>query len=641
MKKHLLYVSLILISALAEAQVTPRNFLAKAFSKEMVQKALISQKDYKPYPKTRAEWVNIIPEDEQKQIIKRAESVLNKPVPVIDATLLMEYVRSGDREEHGKISFGKRNSLMELVIAEALEDKGRFTEKIMNYVWSICEETYWGVPAHLSVQKARSGMPDAEDPTVDLFGAETAVGLALTDYFVGDKLDKISKLLRKRIYFEVNKKILTPILDQDRYGWLSKTRAVNNWNPWIISNVMLANLLLEKNEATRLSHVYTHMNYLDLYFNGLGDDAGCDEGPSYWFAAGASAFDALQVLASATNEKCEIYKEPFIQKMASYVYKMHISNDYFVNFADADPTLKPDGIMLYRFGKALNDAPLMAFGQWATQNFDPAISMTGYQKHRHLWNLMAFSSMPKEKIAHPELGDYWFNDIQVVTARHKDLFFAAHGGHNAESHNHNDVGDFVYYAKGEPIIIDAGRGNYTARTFSAQRYSLWFTQSEYHNLPFINGVGQKAGREFEASAVSNFMNEKAAGMSLDLAKAYPAEAGIKTWKRTLQLNKLKGQVEIKDQFELSENKQGVQQAFMTLCTIDSSTPGKLNLTTSTGDKHVMTYDAKKWTMAVDLPSTDGPEYKSFKTKWANRPVQRIIFTSKEKGLQGNYQFTIQ
>ena len=40
MKKHLLYVSLILISALAEAQVTPRNFLAKAFSKEMVQKAI-------------------------------------------------------------------------------------------------------------------------------------------------------------------------------------------------------------------------------------------------------------------------------------------------------------------------------------------------------------------------------------------------------------------------------------------------------------------------------------------------------------------------------------------------------------------------------------------------------------------------
>ena len=639
MKKQLLLITL-LVTNLAYAQVTPRNFLAKAFSKEMVQQALISQKDYAPYPKTREAWMAIMPAKEQAELIQRAERILKAPIPIMDASLLMEYVRSGDREEHGKVSFGKRNNLMELVMAETLEDKGRFTEKIMNYTWNICEETYWGVPAHLSVQKARSGMPDVEDPTVDLFGAETAAGLALTDYFVGPKLDKISKLLRQRIYYEVNKKILIPILDQKRYGWLSTKNAVNNWNPWIISNVMLANLLLEKNESTRLSHLYTHMNYLDLYFNGLGDDAGCDEGPSYWFAAGASAFDALQVLASATGEKCQIYQEPFIQKMASYVYKMHISNDYFVNFADADPTLKPDGIMLYRFGKALNDAPLMAFGQWASQQFDPAITIGGYQKHRHLWNLMAYAQMPKDKVPYPALGDYWFQDIQVITSRKGNQFFAAHGGHNAESHNHNDIGDFVYYDKGEPVIIDAGRGNYTARTFSAQRYSLWFTQSEYHNLPLINGKGQQAGRSFEATAVQSNISDKASGITLDLAKAYPAEAGIKTWKRSLQFNKVKNQIELKDQYELGALTQPIQQAFMTLCAIDTNTPGKLGLKTSTGDAHEIQYDAKKWTVAIDLPSTEGPEYRSFKTKWANRPVQRIKFTSKDSGLKGNYQFLI-
>jgi hypothetical protein len=639
MKKQLLLIAL-LVTNLAYAQVTPRNFLAKAFSKEMVQQALISQKDYAPYPKTREAWMAIIPVKEQVELIQRAEKILKTPIPIMDASLLMEYVRSGDREEHGKVSFGKRNNLMELVMAETLEDKGRFTEKIMNYVWNICEETYWGVPAHLSVQKARSGMPDVEDPTVDLFGAETAAGLALTDYFVGPKLDKISKLLRQRIYYEVNKKILIPILDQKRYGYLSTKNAVNNWNPWIVSNVMLANLLLEKNETTRLSHLYTHMNYLDLYFNGLGDDAGCDEGPSYWFAAGASAFDALQVLASATGDKCQIYQEPFIQKMASYVYKMHISNDYFVNFADADPTLKPDGIMLYRFGKALNDAPLMAFGQWANQQFDPAINIGGYQKHRHLWNLMAFANMPKDKVPYPTLGDYWFQDIQVITSRKGSQFFAAHGGHNAESHNHNDIGDFVYYDKGEPVIIDAGRGNYTARTFSAQRYSLWFTQSEYHNLPLINGKGQQSGRSFEATAVQSNISDKASGITLDLAKAYPTEAGIKTWKRSLQFNKVKNQIELKDQYELGALTQPIQQAFMTLCTIDTGTPGKLGLKTSTGDAHEIQYDPKKWTVAIDLPSTEGPEYRSFKTKWANRPVQRIIFTSNDSGIKGNYQFII-
>ena len=639
--KKILFIFLSLTTTCSFGQVTERNFLTKSFSKEIVLQALVSQKNYQPYPKTSQEWSQLIPLEEQKEIIKRAEIVLKKPIPNIDATLLMEYIRSGDREEHGKISFGKRNSLMELVFAETLEDKGRFTEKIMNYVWSICEETYWGVPAHLSTQKARTNLPDVEDPIVELFGAETAAGLALTDYFVGDKLDMISKLLRPRIYFEINKKILTPFLDQKRYGYLSTTKPVNNWNPWIVSNVMLANLLVEKNETKRANNLYTHMGYLDLYFNGLGEDAGCDEGPSYWFAAGASAFDALQVLASATNEKCQIYQEPFIQKMASYVYKMHINNDYFVNFADADPTVKPDGIMLYRFGKAIKDESLTNFGLWASQNFEPAITFSGYHKHRKLWNLMAYQSMPKEKIEKPNLTDYWFNDIQVLTSRKKDLFFAVHGGHNAESHNHNDVGDFIFYAKGEPIIIDAGRGNYTARTFSAQRYNLWFTQSEYHNLPIINGMGQKAGREFEASNLSHVMNEKISGISLDLSKAYPKKAGINSFVRSIHFDKVKNQIEIKDNYDLAINETPLEQSFITLCNIDLSKQGIVNLITNQGDSHTIKYDPKKWTVSIDLPSTDGPEYKSFKTKWNNRPVQRILFKAIDKSLKGKNQFIIQ
>jgi hypothetical protein len=640
MKKFLsLFLSLILFSS--AGQVTERNFLTKKFTKEDVLKTLISQKNYLPYPKTSKEWKQIVPLEEQMEIIKRAENILKNPVPTIDATLLMEYLRTGDREEHAKISYGKRNNLMELVIAETVEDKGRFTEKIMNYVWSICEETYWGVPAHLSVQKAKTNLPDVEDPTVDLFGAETAVGLALTDYFVGEKLDKISKLLRPRIYYEINKKILTPFLDQNRYSYLSKTRAVNNWNPWIVSNIMLANLLVEKDEVRRGNQLYTHIGYLDLYFNGLGEDAGCDEGPSYWFAAGASAFDALQVLATATDNKCQIFDEPFIQKMASYVYKMHISNDYFVNFADADPTLKPDGIMLYRFGQAIHDEPLANFGIWASQNFEPAITLTGHQKHRKLWNLMAFATMPKAKIDKPALADYWFNDIQVLTSRSDDLFFAAHGGHNAESHNHNDVGDFVFYAKGEPIIIDAGRGNYTARTFSAERYNLWFTQSEYHNLPTVNGIGQKAGREFESGQLTHTIGDKMSGISLDLTKAYPQNAGIKNYQRSIQFNKVKKQIEINDAYELTQKQSKLQQSFMTLCQIDLAKPGIISLKTTTGDIHSIKYDAKKWTVSVDLPSTDGPEYKSFKTKWSNRPVQRILFESAELPQKGKNLFIIQ
>ena len=122
---------------------------------------------------------------------------------------------------------------MNWIVAESIEDQGRFTEAILNGIWSVCEESYWGVPAHIR----STGLPDVDDPVVDLFAAETAAVLSLADYFMGKKLDEINPLIRKRIYSETNKRFFIPLATKpDRYGWLSKTRPVNNWNPWIMSN---------------------------------------------------------------------------------------------------------------------------------------------------------------------------------------------------------------------------------------------------------------------------------------------------------------------------------------------------------------------------------------------------------------------
>lgn len=68
------------------------------------------------------------------------------------------------------------------------------------------------------------------------------------------------------------------------------------------------------------------------------------------------------------------------------------------------------------------------------------------------------------------------------------LFFAAKGGYNNESHNHNDAGTFSLYLHTTPVFIDAGVGTYTRQTFSSERYTIWTMQSNYHNLPMINGV---------------------------------------------------------------------------------------------------------------------------------------------------------
>ena len=117
----------------------------------------------------------------------------------------------------------------------------------------------------------------------------------------------------------------------------------------------------------------------------------------------------------------------------------------------------------------------------------------------------------------------WLGNLQIMTARRGDYFVAMKGGHNGESHNHNDVGSFVIYANGAPLFIDPGVGEYTAKTFSKNRYDIWTMQSGYHNLPQINGFDQKDSKQYAAKII----NHRNGLLSLDIATAYPEEAGVR------------------------------------------------------------------------------------------------------------------
>ena len=143
-----------------------------------------------------------------------------------------------------------------MLLAEIYENKGRFIDPIINGVWSICEESFWGVPAHLPQTKEYSGLMDVSKPFVELFSAETATLLAWVDYYLGDKLDAVSPQIRKRIYFETNKRIFEPVMTNP-HGWMAANangRPPNNWNPWICSNWLNAALLIEKDETKTGKH---------------------------------------------------------------------------------------------------------------------------------------------------------------------------------------------------------------------------------------------------------------------------------------------------------------------------------------------------------------------------------------------------
>ncbi|CAG2181885.1 unnamed protein product, partial [Oppiella nova] len=187
--------------------------------------------------------------------------------------------------------------------------------------------------------------------------------------------------------------------------------------------------------------------------------------------------------------------------------------------------------------------------------------------HQFYLIMNAYQSLKTEVPKAPQPLESWFPDLQVITLRSeegsaKGLFLGAKAGTNDESHNHNDVGNFVLYVNGLPALIDVGVGNYDKDTFGPHRYDIWTMQSQWHNTPTINGVQQKAGAQYVAKNVT--YNKTSAEFEADIAGAYPKEAQVKSWVRKLTFNREANSVTLNENYRLDKFVEPFKVHFMTI-----------------------------------------------------------------------------
>ncbi|MEO6316571.1 MAG: hypothetical protein ABIU63_07735 [Chitinophagaceae bacterium] len=414
--------SVVLILAVClQAPAQTANLLSGRYDENKLKEIVIPYSRWTPFPKIndRAGWAKAS-KPMMEGYLKEAEGYLHYSWPSIPATTSLLIERTGDRNQFQAISFPKRQVLGTLVMAEVYENKGRFIDDIINGVWSICEESWWGASAHLPKSKEYSGLMDVSQPFVELFGAETATFLSWVDYFVGDKLDAVSPQVRKRIYYEVNKRIFEPLMNKP-HGWMTANangRPPNNWNPWICSNWLNAALLVEKDQDKRAAMVAKLLAVLDEFVNPYPEDGGCDEGPGYWGAAAASLYDNIAMLNLATNNSFTyLYGNEKIKNMGRFIYRAQIGKEYFLDFADADPQPTMAASMIYRFGKDIHDDAMMQFGAFYRK---PPVGKIGtHQYFRNLYELFIQDEFQQAAQGLPLPADVWLPGIQVMIARDK------------------------------------------------------------------------------------------------------------------------------------------------------------------------------------------------------------------------------
>ncbi|MDE6172625.1 MAG: heparinase II/III-family protein, partial [Bacteroides sp.] len=553
---------------------------------------------------------------------------------VIRATDYLEYERSGERNIMQNPYEANRKAINALMLAELAEGKGRFVDQLANGVFFSCEMTSWVLSAHLVRQTTKRALPDYREQVIDLGSGNYGSMLAWVYYFFHDSFDKLDLVIARRLRQTLQERILDPYMNNDREWWMAfhwkPGEIINNWNPWCNSNVLQCYLLLENDRDRLAKAVWRSMQSVDKFINFVKADGACEEGPSYWGHAAGKMYDYLQILFDGTGGKVSLFEEPMVRRMGEYISRTYVGNGWVVNFADASAKGGGDIPLIYRYGRAVGSDEMMQFAAYLLNGKRPSIPV-GNDTFRSLQSILWNGELEKTVAAHTVPACTWYPETEFCYLTNKSgWFLATKGGFNNESHNHNDVGTFSLYVNTVPMLIDAGVGTYTRLTFSKDRYTIWTMQSNYHNLPMINGVPQRYGQRYKATDV--VCQSKKRFFSANIATAYPEEAEVNRWVRAYSLGEK--QLTITDEFSLKSAKAPNQVNFLAWGKVDISVPGKVTIEVQ-GQKVTLEYPRE---LTVGIETVELPDTR-LSNVWGPE-IYRITLKDKEARLTGKYKFVI-
>src|SRR5258708_27708429 len=126
---------------------------------------------------------------------------------------------------------------------------------------------------------------------------------------------------------------------------------------------------------------------------------------------------------------------------------------------------------------------------------------------------------------------------------------------------------------------------------------------------------------------------------MNLEKAYPATAGIRSWNRSILAEKA-GRITITDSCRADSTFTSLTQSFMTVAAVDSSMPGLIVFTTGLNKKVELHYDAQVWKAEKEDMRLTTPEEEGLKESWRHRTITRIQLKAKTPVRTAVFKYTI-
>lgn len=404
-----------------------------------------------------------------------------------------------------------------LALAECLENRGRFLPDLNAVIRSFCQMRTWVYPAHDRDLVNFKG----EQIDIDLFSSQLASELATINYILGDRLDED---VRRLISENIRTRILVPFEDmanrkRPQNFWFSIT---NNWNAVCLARVTIAALTMLDSPSERAFYIAAAEHYSKNFLRGFTEDGYCTEGIGYWIYGFGHYALLAETISQATSGGVELLDLPNALRPARYGFAIEIMEGLYPPFSDCGLTASPMPLMMDYLSRRLG----FGYAKWEkarARKIDTTLCLCYFSMF--YFNNTASSRPAAEN---PILGlepRTWFDQAGVLicrpgTSESCRLGVALKGGHNDEHHNHNDVGSYVVAVGKEILLIDPGTEQYTARTFSAQRYESNLLNSYGHPVPVVAGKLQQTGREARGRVVHTEFTDDVDTITFDLSSAY-------------------------------------------------------------------------------------------------------------------------
>ena len=480
-------------------------------------------------------------------VIPEAERLLKEPIPEPDEAEYMKFYEESDWKKYSDINREyeqkwnlRRNRFYKLVLAECIENQGRFLPAIEEIIFVICGEPAWTVPwDDPDGQMFKRATKRIEHNT-----CRTGWNLATADYWLGKKLSpNIRELIRDTVEERLFSLFEEAILADD-YSLIPWANDANNWNADCHSAMVGAAQALIDSVERRANYLAAAEINVEKFLQIFSKDGYFPDGAWAWNNGYGSFILLAEVFYQATNGRIDMFKRPNIKETALYGPRMEITPNVFVSFGDHwsgdRPYMHPTAFVSKRFQMGLteieNHAPF--FGVGPTSLFTVGIYCFPNSATQQKGEVGKTAMPPIETFR----DDFPLNGVMILRTGKKvkdQIGVQLKGGNNAERSNHSDVGSYIVSLGGGTPITDVGSRFFRRGLSGYDRMDSNTCNSFGHSVPKVDGMLQKNGKGTVTPLLDRQYSDDIDLLKFDLQYVYPwiEPKDVKELTRTFTYNR--------------------------------------------------------------------------------------------------------